>query len=87
MALLIDTQIMIWLEDDTSKMPNWILDEISKNTEIYFSKASIWEIAIKIKTGKLVIKKELSFFVNDFQVDYEFKLLDISLPHITIPNN
>jgi PIN domain nuclease of toxin-antitoxin system len=82
MALLIDTQILIWLKDDLSKIPKWILNEISIDSEIYFSKASVWELAIKIKTNKLIIKKDLGDFINGFLVDYEFKLLDISLSHI-----
>lgn len=82
MILLIDTQILIWLEKAPSKISSSISDKILSAQEVYFSKGSIWEMAIKIKTGKLIIYKDLAAFVNGFLVDYEFKLLEVTLPHI-----
>ncbi len=82
MTLFIDTQILIWLEENPAKIPIEISNKVLSASNVYFSKASVWEMAIKIKTGKLVIKKDLTDFVDGFFVDYSFKLLDISLPHI-----
>ncbi len=53
MALLIDTQVIILLESDPHKLSRETRTLISKESEVYFSDVSIWEMAIKIKTGKL----------------------------------
>jgi PIN domain nuclease of toxin-antitoxin system len=53
MQLLIDTQIFIWAVMDSehlsSKARRFMLDAV----QVYVSAASIWEIAIKTKLGKL----------------------------------
>ncbi len=82
MALLLDTQIIIWLEENPANIANEVRDQILAETTAYFSKASVWEMAIKIKTGKLSLKQPLDLFIDNFHIDYKFKLLDISLQHI-----
>jgi PIN domain nuclease of toxin-antitoxin system len=79
---LLDTQIIIWLEENPANIANVVRDQILAETTAYFSKASVWEMAIKIKTGKLSLKQPLDLFIDNFQIDYKFKLLDISLQHI-----
>lgn len=82
MALLLDTQIIIWIEEDASKIPAHIKTIILRETEGYFSKVSVWEMAIKLKTGKLSLTQPLEIFIENFQRDYNFFPLDISLKHI-----
>lgn len=82
MALLLDTQIIIWIEENPKKISAAAQKKMFSESEIYFSIASVWEIAIKIKTDKLVFKQLLSDFIKNFQRDYYFKILDISLSHI-----
>ncbi len=82
MALLLDTQVIIWLEENPTNIDNQVRNQILAETNVFFSKASVWEMAIKIKTGKLTLKQPLSLFIDNFKTDYNFRLLDISLPHI-----
>lgn len=82
MALLLDTQFIIWIEENPLKISSNTKAQIFADPEVYFSKASVWEMAIKIKTGKLTLKQPLSIFITNFEYDYNFKILDISLPHI-----
>ncbi len=82
MALLLDTQIIIWIEENPQKIPAAVKEKIFSESEVYFSKTSVWEMAIKIKTGKLVLKQFLPDFITNFRQDYYFKILDISLFHI-----
>jgi PIN domain nuclease of toxin-antitoxin system len=42
----------------------------------------VWEMAIKIKVEKLLLNQQLEVFIENFQQDYGFFLLDISLKHI-----
>ena len=50
MAILLDTQVLIWLESHPLLIPIKTRDIIFKTKDIYFSDVSVWEMAIKIKT-------------------------------------
>ena len=82
MALLLDTQVIIWLESDSNKLSEEVKKLLSKESLVYFSHVSIWEMAIKIKTGKLSLDQNLETFIYDFQKDYQFIPLAITLKHI-----
>jgi PIN domain nuclease of toxin-antitoxin system len=53
MRLLIDTQIFIWAVLDSEKLNDQARRIITDATEVFVSSASVWEIAIKAKLGKL----------------------------------
>ncbi len=82
MALLLDTQIIIWIEQDRDRIPEPIKREIALSKANYFSAVSVWELAIKIKTGKLVLKHPLPLFIENFIEGYKVMYLPISLSHI-----
>ena len=82
MALLLDTQIIIWIEESPAKISTVAKSHIFSGELAYFSAASVWEIAIKIKTGKLSLQQPLDVFVANLYNGHRLLLLDISLPHI-----
>ena len=82
MALLLDTQIIIWLEEDAIKIPDTIKTMILQEPKVYFSMISVWEMAIKLKTEKLKLMQPLETFIENFQRDYNFFPINISLQHI-----
>ena len=48
MRLLIDTHVLIWLMVGSSKLTNRCLDLLrSEGCELFFSTASLWEVALK----------------------------------------
>lgn len=53
MRLLIDTQIFIWAVIDSDRLGEESRQIMLEATEVFVSAASIWEIAIKSKLGKL----------------------------------
>ena len=53
MRLLIDTQIFIWAVIDSDYLNKSARRIMLDATEVFVSAASIWEIAIKSKIGKL----------------------------------
>jgi PIN domain nuclease of toxin-antitoxin system len=53
MRLLIDTQIFIWAVMGSSKLNPQARRIMLDATEVFVSAASIWEIAIKARLGKL----------------------------------
>jgi len=53
-VLLLDTHVLMWALDMPERLPKAIVDEIeAPETAVYFSAASIWEIAIKTSFGKV----------------------------------
>jgi len=47
----------------------------------YISIASLWEIAIKMSLGKLILRKPLAEFLSDVSLT-EFEILQINFSHI-----
>ena len=45
MKLLVDTHLLLWAANDT--LPREAVPYFSKNNELFFSSASIWEVVIK----------------------------------------
>jgi len=80
---ILDTHALLWITSDsdrlTSKAKSIYLDD--KN-EIWLSKASVWEMAIKISLKKLQIKNNIENFINDHVVGNGIKILDITLEQI-----
>lgn len=59
MRILLDTHVLLWAVGDSERLPEtarkWLEDS---SNEVFFSAASLWEIAIKAALGR-----------EDFQVD------------------
>ena len=54
MVLLLDTHVLLWTLDAPERLPQDVVAQIeSPETTVYFSAASIWEIAIKTALGKV----------------------------------
>lgn len=82
MNVLLDTHAFIW----------WITDDVRLSTEarrviadeensVFFSVASAWEMAIKVRLGRLSLPAPPTEFVSEQLREYQFELLPISLPH------
>lgn len=53
MRLLLDTQIVYWFFYEQENIPPAAWDAMRKSEGVFVSAASIWEIAIKMRIGKL----------------------------------
>lgn len=53
MQLLLDTHILLWWLQNSSKLPPHSRARIATASGIFVSSVSIWEIAIKVQAGKL----------------------------------
>ena len=54
MRLLLDTHVLVWCLSGDHKLPPATADLIrNPATDVYFSAASIWEVAIKSALGKM----------------------------------
>ena len=78
MKYLLDTQVLIWWLEGSSRLPEEIKTIIEGKNIKLVSVASFWEIVIKTKLKKLKLKKSLDFIVQNM----EFEVLDINLNHV-----
>jgi PIN domain nuclease of toxin-antitoxin system len=85
MKFLLDTHIFIWYVTDHSRLSATVLASINdENHEIFLSKASIWEMAIKHCLGKLTFRLPFEVFIAEQITINNFSLLDIKISHINI---
>lgn len=82
MGLILDTHALIWLEEGDSRVTPELRKRIDNEPELFISKASVWEMAIKVSSGKLQLRSSLDKFISEFLDDFECKLMDINLEEI-----
>jgi PIN domain nuclease of toxin-antitoxin system len=79
MRLLLDTHALIWALGEPSKLASESRGLIEDpSNEIFVSAASLWEIAIKVDSGKLSVPDDLERAI--FAVG--FQPLEIRFPHV-----
>jgi PIN domain nuclease of toxin-antitoxin system len=83
MKLLLDTHVLLWLNDAPEKLSPLALTLCQdRANELYLSVVSIWEIQIKHQLGKLELDVSLAEIVRIQQTDNELKILSMELLHI-----
>ena len=79
---LLDTHVFIWWIQDNKQLSKKVRKIISDPAnEIYISSASIWEMSIKCRLGKLEIKGFSEEFLKKQIIGNSFSFLPISLQH------
>ncbi|CAN5267961.1 type II toxin-antitoxin system VapC family toxin [soil metagenome] len=80
MRLLIDTHILIWFLEGNKQLKSRRQIIADPNNDIFVSIASLWEMAIKISLGKLMLAKPLADVIK--QIDIEnIEVMTISPEH------
>lgn len=83
MRLLLDTQIFIWWDSDSSKLPLHYLTLIqSPENILVLSVASVWEMQIKAQLGKLDLNRPLADIVRDQERENRVELLPVQAIHV-----
>lgn len=84
MNYLVDTHVLLWYMENNPKLSAKAIAEIeNRNNVILISKASLWEISLKVSTGKLRLAMpilELENYLNFksiIQLDFNFSDLEI----------
>lgn len=71
---LIDTHVLIWLVSDSKKISKKAFLKLNhRETKIYISTVSLWEIAIKEKIGKL----DLGLTIEELILELKFNKIEI----------
>jgi len=83
MKYLIDTHTLLWIVTKNQKLSDRAR-ELFLNTEnlIFFSLASLWEMAIKISLNKLFLEEPLKDFIQTHIKGNDIKILNIEINHI-----
>jgi PIN domain nuclease of toxin-antitoxin system len=82
MRLLLDTHSFLWFIRGAIPLSDTARNLIENtDNDIYLSSASLWEIAIKVSTGKLLLSQPYEVYIP-LQVELNnFHILDISINH------
>lgn len=82
MRLLLDTHTFLWFVGDDPKLSATARLMIGDgDNEVMLSLASIWEIAIKVSLGKLLLAEPLESFVTTQIERNDIRLLPIHMSH------
>jgi PIN domain nuclease of toxin-antitoxin system len=65
MRILLDTHIFYWLSYDQHKLPSAARTILDEADAVFVSAVSLWEIAIKVRVGKL--KSDVSELISSLE--------------------
>lgn len=83
MRLLLDTHTFLWFVAGNRRLSGNVREKIADTTNpAFISAASLWEIAIKISTGKLVMEEPFDTFITQQLQLNEIEILPITFAHI-----
>ncbi|HEY0457523.1 MAG TPA: type II toxin-antitoxin system VapC family toxin [Pyrinomonadaceae bacterium] len=79
MKLLLDTHIFLWFISGDLRLPILFRNEIqTTNNAVFLSVASLWEIIIKYKIGKLPLPQSPEIYIPRERQKHQIKSLPIS---------
>ena len=82
MRLLLDTHTLLWWLADSSSLPASARKLIAnKNSDVLVSAASAWEIATKVRLGKLPMAVDLAHDLAAYLERERFQTLSVSAEH------
>ena len=82
MNLLLDTHSFIWFVEDSPSLSAQARALIQEPTNaVFFSMASVWEMAIKISLGKLDLSQPFDLFIPNQLLLNDITILDITVNH------
>jgi PIN domain nuclease of toxin-antitoxin system len=81
MRFLLETQVLLWFIEGNNRLLEENRSKIQRADFIYVSQISLFEIAIKLKVGKLAIKRGLTGLLNDMLLE-RIEILPLQNEHI-----
>ena len=82
MKYLLDTHVFLWWITDSPQLSENVREIISEGaSDLYWSSASSWEIAIKYANGKLILPQEPEVFITSELVGNRISSLSITDDH------
>lgn len=83
MKAIMDTQAFLWwIMDDQRLSPPARSVIADGSNELYLSVASVWEIVIKVRIGRLKLSDKPEILIPEHLVKNSFESLDINIRHV-----
>jgi PIN domain nuclease of toxin-antitoxin system len=83
MKILLDTQVLLWSVGEMRRLSSTALLYLTDtDVDLFFSMASLWEIAIKVNRGTLRLPKPLHALISEYLVVNAIQILPIETHHI-----
>lgn len=84
MRVLIDTHVFLWWSSERGARVSEAARELLSDgaTDVSFSMASAWEIAIKVGGGRMELPDNVERYLPDRLRQHGFDLLPIELTHV-----
>jgi len=80
--LLLDSHVLLWFMAGSARLGRRALDIISaRDSEVWISAASAWEIALKESLGRLELASPAGEIIPDAITRYGFRPLHITVEH------
>ncbi len=83
MRILIDTHIFLWFVNNDPQLSLTAKILLESDVEILLSVASLWEIAIKVSTGKMTLPQPFEIFIPEQLQQNDITVLPIATEHLT----
>ena len=78
MKLLLDTQVFLWIATDSARLPRDLRTVLRDPfNDLYLSVVSSWEIAVKARSGKLVLPMPVWAFLLESRERLSIQTLSI----------
>ncbi len=92
MRLLLDTHVLIWWSSSSERLSTNVYNLVTDpSNTLLFSIASIWEMQIKVQTGKLNLISPLPNLIENQQQKNKIHLLPIDISYVypldSLPNH
>ena len=82
MRLLLDTHVWLWWNTEPEKLSAAARRQVSDpRNEVFLSAASVWEMAIKQRLGKLRLPEPVASYVSKRLADDDIKPLSVAVAH------
>ena len=82
MKLLLDTHALIWFVSGDKRLGQQAKEAfLNQDNRLYFSKASLWEMTIRISLGKLVLAEHWLMAIEKEMISNGIQWLEIEIDH------
>jgi len=82
MKAILDTHAFLWWLAGDARMSRHARDIIVRSNDLFLSIASIWEILIKVQSGKLDFPRPAGPYLLSKMAENRIKTLPISVDHL-----
>lgn len=84
MKLLLDTHTLLWFLDDNQRLSLRAKALLEEDNDLLLSIGSLWEMAIKFKTGKLTLPVPYASFIPHQLTTNDIDILPASIDHLKV---